>query len=149
MVSRDIGCAKVPSPRGRAICGSVSDAMEWTWLGHAIVSPGWRLTWGGLRRVWCREGIGEADLGELEMLRKASDWRLANAADDLIRLIENRDGKGAEPKSSLFSPQNPRYILRGECDNGSREVISRFADVTVVPAQKPDRPKLPSIHGAV
>src|ERR1700686_846836 len=74
MVSKDIGCADVPSGRGSEICHALSDSMEWTWMGHAVISPGWRVTWNALRRVYCRENIGAADVTTLENLKLSSDF---------------------------------------------------------------------------
>ena len=115
MVSRDIGCDKVSEARGRAICKSVSESMEWTWMGHAIVSPGWRPTWNGLRRVYCREKVTESDLATLDSLKRGSDWRLESAADDLIRLVTSIAGTGSEPENSIFNPKNTDYILKAGC----------------------------------
>src|SRR5512135_2088904 len=75
MASRDIGCANVNSERGRDVCNALSASMEWTWMGHAIVSPGWRVTWSGLARVYCHENIITADLPVLAVLKRGSDWR--------------------------------------------------------------------------
>jgi hypothetical protein len=68
MVSRDIGCARASDARGRAICDSLASSMQWTWLGHAIISPGWRVTWPGLRDVYCRKHLESADVPILERL---------------------------------------------------------------------------------
>src|SRR5260370_21044892 len=76
MISRDLGCAKVTQGRAQEICLALSDSMEWTWMGHGIISPGWRVTWNALRRVYCREKTGTADLTALETLKMGSDWRL-------------------------------------------------------------------------
>lgn len=112
MRSRDIGCAKVSPGRGKEICQAVSESMEWTWMGHSIISPGWRVTWNTLRRVYCREKTSAEDLPVLGSLKMGSDWRLQDAADDLIRLA----GAGpAEPENSIFNPANPQYILMGGC----------------------------------
>src|SRR5258708_5108531 len=111
MISRDIGCANVTPGRGNQICRALSDSMEWTWMGHAIISPGWRVTWNALRRVYCREKIGAADLTALETMKKSSDWRLQDGADDLIRLVGSRGGTAYEPENSIFNPENPYYIL--------------------------------------
>ncbi len=81
MVSRDIGCARVHSGRGNHICNALSSSMEWSWMGHPIISPGWRMTWVGLGRVYCREKIIAADLPELQALKGGSDWRLQDGAD--------------------------------------------------------------------
>jgi hypothetical protein len=40
MMSRDIGCASVTPGRGKEIYHALSDSMEWTWMGQAIISPG-------------------------------------------------------------------------------------------------------------
>jgi len=116
MASREIGCSLAAPGRGQEICRALSASMEWTWMGHAIVSPGWRPTWRGLAHVWCAAHITEADLPVLETLRHASsDWRLESGADDLIRITKNRNGKGEEPENSIFNPRNQAYILKDGC----------------------------------
>src|SRR5260370_26210670 len=116
MASRDIGCAMAAPGRGPDICRAPSASMEWTWMGHAIISPGWRPTWRGLAHVWCALQISDADLPALQALRYASsDWRMESGADDLIRIAKNRDGKGDEPENSIFNPKNPAYILKDGC----------------------------------
>jgi hypothetical protein len=116
MGSRDIGCANAQPGRSREICRALSDSMEWTWMGHAIISPGWRITWDGLARVWCAKHIPDADLPVLESLRHVSrDWRLESAADDLIHIAEARAGRVNLDGNSVFNPNNPSYILKGGC----------------------------------
>ena len=120
MGSRDIGCSKVADPRGRQICGSVSQSLEWTWLGHAIVSPGWRLTWAGLRRVYCREKVSSADAPALASMSRAADWRLQSAAEDLLRLVDAAAGRSKEAENSIFNPANPSYLLKDGCNPDRR-----------------------------
>ena len=115
MISRDIGCASISSGRGREICQALSDSMEWTWMGHAIISPGWRVTWNALRRVYCQEKPGVKDLAVLESLKMGSDWRLQDGADELIRLVSNCNGLAYEPENSVFNQTNSQYILKGGC----------------------------------
>lgn len=116
MRSRDIGCAKLGQTRGQEICRAISDTMEWTWMGHAIVSPGWRTTWPGIVRVYCREHISASDLPVLESLcRGLPDWRLESGARDLMRIVRNVDGNGDEPETSIFNPKNPSYLLKDGC----------------------------------
>jgi hypothetical protein len=111
MISRDIGCRNAAAGRSQEICNALSGSMEWTWMGHAIISPGWRVTWSGLRRVYCREKISAADVEVLKALARGSDWRLQDGAEDLIRLVG-----GGEPENSIFNPTNEHYILKGGCD---------------------------------
>jgi hypothetical protein len=115
MISRDIGCANAAPGRGKEICQALSDSMEWTWKGHAIVSPGWRVTWNTLRRVYCREKISAADVTVLETLKMGSDWRLHDGADELIRLAGSSSGLANEPENSIFNPANPHYLLKEGC----------------------------------
>src|ERR1044072_3543682 len=76
MASRDLGCARVEDPRGRRICETVSASLEWTWMGHAIISPGWRLTWPGLKHVWCRAEIQTRDRPGVVEIARGEDWPL-------------------------------------------------------------------------
>src|SRR5262245_12178727 len=114
MASRDIGCAKAAPGRGQEICRAVSSSMEWTWMGHAIIAPGWRPTWRGLARVWCALRITDDDLPTLEALRHASsDWRLESGTDSLMRMTKSKSAE--EPETSIFNPRNPSYILKDGC----------------------------------
>ena len=126
MVSRDIGCARVTDARGGAICNALSSSMQWTWLGHAIVSPGWRVTWDGLRRVYCREHVRVADLPVLTQLSRVgsgADWRLEDGAMDLARLVKSAAGAGDEPETSIFNPANSSYILKSGCGDGRDSAV--------------------------
>ena len=115
MISRDIGCASRPSGREKKICQTLSDSMEWTWVGHAIISPGWRVTWNALRRVYCREKISATDVVALESMKRGSDWRLQDGADGLLRLVRSRSGPPYESENSIFNPTNSQYILKNGC----------------------------------
>ncbi len=118
MISRDIGCTRVDDARGRQICNSLSSSMQWTWMGHAIVSPGWRVTGTGLKRVYCREHVTTADLRVLLRLsgadgRSPGDWRLESGAADLVEIL--KQGDSTVPENSIFNPKNSSYILKGGC----------------------------------
>ena len=115
MISRDIGCASVTQDRGKEICLALSSSMEWTWMGHAIISPGWRVTWNALRRVYCREKISATDVVALESMKRGSDWRLQDGADGLLRLVRSRSGPPYESENSIFNPTNSQYILKNGC----------------------------------
>jgi hypothetical protein len=53
--------------------------MEWTWLGHAIVSPGWRPSYVGVKNVFCRLAITTADIPALIPM---TEWAGRNAPVD-------------------------------------------------------------------
>jgi hypothetical protein len=121
MYDHDIGCAAAATGRARTICDAMAAAMEWTWTGHASVDPGDKPTFAGARQVYCDLKIGKEDLEILQTLKKtalvgkAVDWRLESAADMLLRLLNNADGKGDEPENSIFNPKNAAYILKDGC----------------------------------
>ena len=87
LASRDLGCANMEPKRARETCRALSETLAWTWLGHAVITPGWRVTWNGLRRVYCGEQVSEADVPALEAMTRASDWRLQSGAGNLLRLV--------------------------------------------------------------
>jgi hypothetical protein len=111
MMSKDIGCAKASSARGKEICKELAESMEWTWMGHAICSLGWRIEWDGLRHAYCKAHVTAADVPALKELHaKATDWRLESGTEELISLV-----KGDAAENSIFNPKNPEYILKGGC----------------------------------
>ncbi len=117
MASRDLNCDAIYDPRARVICRRLERDMQWTWMGHAIISPGWRITFESVRRTYCAESIRPRDIPALDALRQNTrDWRAANGADYLLRLIRNRDGLGDEDSASVFNPANPLFILKGGCE---------------------------------
>jgi len=120
MRSRDIGCGRSIAGREQELCNAIAASMRWTWMGHAIVSPGWRWTWDDLRNVYCHEHVGPADLATLERLSRTAegaggDWRLEDGAASLARMVRSVRGDSTEPENSIFNPANSSYILAAGC----------------------------------
>jgi hypothetical protein len=114
--SRDLRCEAVRHARGRAICRRLQQEMQWTWTGHAIISPGWRVTFQTVRHTYCIEKVDVRDIAALEsMQRSAKDWRAEDGAEFLLRLVRNKDGSGREDLASIFNPRNSSYILKDGC----------------------------------
>ena len=65
LYTRDLDCERQPSPRAREICRALEGALEWTWTGHAIISPSFRIGFKGIRRVYCTVPITPRDTGLL------------------------------------------------------------------------------------
>src|SRR4051812_30817916 len=81
LASHNLQCDQINQPRAQSICWRLATEMRWTWMGHAIISPGWRVTFDTIRRTFCREHIDQSDLPALEVLRRmAQDWRAESAA---------------------------------------------------------------------
>jgi hypothetical protein len=119
--SRDMKCGEQTGQRARGICMSVERNLEFTWLGHAIISPGYRTTWKTIVTVWCEQQITREDVKELHTLSESDDWRLASAAESLLRLLTGHDQYGSpEPENSIFNPSNPSYLLRDGCKGRER-----------------------------
>ena len=60
------------------MCVALQEHMEWTRFGHAIVSPGWRVTLRTVREVYCGLSVNVSDAPAIENLRKTATWsRLA------------------------------------------------------------------------
>jgi hypothetical protein len=113
---RDLQCATVPDARAQVICRRLENEMRWTWLGHAIIAPGWRVGIESVRRTYCLENVSLRDVAALEVLRRSTrDWRAELGAEFLIRLVRNKDGRGDEPVNSIFNPENPAFILKDGC----------------------------------
>jgi hypothetical protein len=113
---RDLKCASILDARAQAICRRLQQEMQWTWFGHAIIAPGWRVGFETIRRTLCAEHVNLEDVSALEVLRGSTrDQRAELGTDFLIRLVRNKDGKGDEPVNSIFNPRNPAFILKRGC----------------------------------
>ena len=116
MSLRNLRCAAIPDARAQTICQRLQQEMQWTWTGHAIIAPGWRITFESVRRTYCAEKIGPQDIAALDRLRQTTtDWRAESGAEFLLRLVRNRDGSGDEDITSIFNPANPSFILKNGC----------------------------------
>jgi len=114
--SRDLGCAADADERARQVCQLLGEGMEWTWTGHAIISPGWRVTWETIRRAWCAAGLREDDAPALEALRRSPDFRLETGAAGLLALLR----PAAQDPGTVYHPANPAYLPRAGCPEGRR-----------------------------
>lgn len=116
MLSKDIGCSSIQDARGVDICKALSTNMEFTLLGHATLSLGWRIGFEAITKVYCDQKIVPADIPLLKSMNKnATDWRLESATASLVLILQNLDGKGDEPITSIYNPKNSDYILKQGC----------------------------------
>jgi hypothetical protein len=123
LYGRDIGCAEITPARPRQICEAIAASLTWQWMGHAIVAPGYKPSFEGVRKVYCELKIGKDDMEALKRLKqydpkrkRLPDWRLESGADMLLRIVANLDGRGDEPENSIFNPKNAEYILKKGCN---------------------------------
>ena len=129
MLSRDLACTDYPSGRSQEICTCIAKELEWEWTGHAIIAPGWKVSFHTLRTTYCMENISPRDIPALKNLAQATDMRLQQAASGLLTLLKTLPGAAlpgdaydphngevySTDENSVFNPRNPRYILLGGC----------------------------------
>lgn len=108
---KNLACGMQTMPDAIAICRLLEANMEFEWLGHATVAPGYRVTFATVRKVWCARRFSAADVPALVQLETSTDWRLAIGAKTLHILTE----KTPHPPNSIYHPDNPQYILRQGC----------------------------------
>ena len=65
LYSRNLLCDNQASRRSREICTALQDALEWSWTGHAIISPSFRISTERLKDVYCSLPIVPGDTSEL------------------------------------------------------------------------------------
>ena len=61
LYSRNLSCRRFAAPRERQICQSLEREMEWTWTGHAIIAPSFRVTFETAKKVFCTLSLSAAD----------------------------------------------------------------------------------------
>lgn len=108
---KNLQCDRQKEARAKSICQALEQNMEHTLFGHAMISPGYRVTFSTIRKVWCSQSITADDAPILRTLEQAADWRLSSAASDLLILAE----KQPQSENSIFNPQHPDYILKSGC----------------------------------
>jgi len=91
-------------------------------MGHAIIAPGYKPSFKGIRNVYCALKIEKDDVKFLQILKQYDparkwlpDWRLESGAEMLLQIVANLDRADEESAGSIFSPKNPGYILKNGC----------------------------------
>ena len=114
--SRDMRCGEQTDARMRELCTSIERNLEYTCCGHAIISPGYRVTLKTVAAVWCEQGVRQQDSPALIALSKSEDLRLAGTAESLLRLSAGHDQYGTpEAEVSVLHPSHPSYLLKDGC----------------------------------
>ena len=65
MYTRNLACENQSSVRAKEVCRALEPALEWTWLGHAIVSPSYRMKTERVVNVYCSLPITADDIPAL------------------------------------------------------------------------------------
>lgn len=94
LLHRDLQCDQYSKPRAAVICRITEQEMEWTWLGHAIIAPGYRITLEGQLRTYCKAEITPEDTAILVELaldpryqQNPAQVLVQDSARDLLKLL--------------------------------------------------------------
>jgi hypothetical protein len=88
LYSRNLSCTRLAAPRERQICQSLEREMEWTWTGHAIIAPGFRVTFETVKRVYCALSVSAVDTPALVN----TVVRLEHKPDDAMASLQLANG---------------------------------------------------------
>jgi hypothetical protein len=81
---RNLNCDQQSTEQAARICRVMEQEIEWTWLGHAIISPGYRMTLASELKVYCKLPIRVDDTATLIAMSLHPEYR-ANAAQVQVR----------------------------------------------------------------
>jgi hypothetical protein len=61
LYTRNLSCDRWAAPREQEICKALAREMQSTWTGHAIISPGFRVTFETVKQVYCALSVSPED----------------------------------------------------------------------------------------
>ncbi len=100
LYSRDLSCQRWSAARANEICKSLEREIEWTWTGHTIVAPSFRVTFETVRRTYCALSISPQDTPTLvdvvlTLERRPDDSMARTQIVNGMRFLLNLLGKQA------------------------------------------------------
>ena len=114
LYTRTLSCQRWSAARANEVCKSLEREMEWTWTGHALISPSFRVTFETVRRVYCALSISPQDTPTLVdmalALERKPDGGMAGAqVVNGTRFLLNLLGKQA---LDAFPPRDKNWDER-------------------------------------
>ena len=110
LYSRNLSCKDWTATRGNEICRMLEREMEWTWTGHAMFSPSFRVTFETVRKTYCAISISGQDTAALVDMVVAMERR-ADSSMAHVQLLN-----GARFLLYLLGSQALRAFPEGEKD---------------------------------
>lgn len=112
LYSRDLDCGSQPSARGKKICRALEQALAWTWTGHAIISPSFRVNTESVRDVYCSLPITAEDTRTLidmvvspEVIAEFWQSQLDNGVRSLLSMLGQHSLDQFPPLESIADPR--------------------------------------------
>lgn len=94
LYTRHLACEEQFTGRSREICQALEHALEWTWTGHAIFSPSYRIKTEGILRAYCSLPVTNKDTEILIDMYFNSEYKdgmgqaqINNGVLDLLSLL--------------------------------------------------------------
>lgn len=128
LYSRNLSRSRFSAARERQICETLQWEMEWTWTGHAIVAPSFRVTFDTVKKVYCALSVAAHDTPSLVSMvvqteRKTdgtmADMQLQNGSRFLLYAL----GKQA---LSAFPEQNNWHDIERQIAKNLKEEITLY-----------------------
>jgi hypothetical protein len=83
LYTRNLSCDSWTAPREQEICKALAREMQWTWTGHAIISPSFRVTFDTVKQVYCALSVSPQDthalVNMIVALERKPDGSMARA----------------------------------------------------------------------
>lgn len=117
--SKNMHCEKMQNSREGEICKSIEKYQEYEFVGHAMISAGYRSSFATAKKAWCELSLTESDL----MLLKEMQFdhrlppQLVSGSEMLFSLLDAKLHPNPDlyPVSGVYSPQSPGYLLKAPC----------------------------------
>ena len=116
---RSLSCESWTNNREREICQALEREMEWTWTGHAIVAPSFRVTFNTVKQVYCALPTTPRDTRPLidivvTLERKPAgtmaSLQLANGSRFLLYLLGERALKAFPARDNSWDDRSWRMV---------------------------------------
>jgi hypothetical protein len=128
---RNLSCRpRFSAPRARQICEALEREMEWTWSGHAIIAPSFRVTFATVKKVYCVLSVTAQDTPSLVRMivqteRKTdgtmADMQLQNGGRFLLYAL------GKQALSAFPDQQNNWDKLEQQIAKNLKEEIALYS----------------------
>ena len=130
LYSRNLSCSRFSAPRERQLCEALEREMEWTWTGHAIIAPSFRVTFATVKKVYCVLSVTAQDTPSLVRMvvqteRKTdgtmADMQLQNGGRFLLYAL------GKQALSAFPEQQNNWDKLEQQIAKNLKEEIALYS----------------------
>jgi hypothetical protein len=134
LLRRDLACEDMSAGRAQKLCRALAKNMDWTWTGHSILSPSFRVTISGTRRTLCQQPVTPDDTLALIEIFLSTQSRFGMAAAQLnngSRFLLNMLGDGALAQFPMLGDgrDDREQLAKGHLRDEIAQAISSPANI--------------------